>query len=563
MNQRLEHGGHEPRTFIAPKDVIEREVTPENEPVTLETRHRIATLAVGLEQVAAHPDQLATFLLKLNDEPIPQAAKARLLDVALAFRGAVNGAEKNAHDLGFDTLDEVAMGKKLFYAMTGFHAGGVVTAMRREGYFMLTCNDQDDFGIAATGGMVHESSSSQYAGGVFHRSFPILTHARRLSIMVMRPSDRWKTILDHERQHWLNDKLFSGFARTEQNISEEPPALEDRQKYQEWLYAVEREPIARELKNEVLAYLRQGRDGMGITHMADSKLYTRLFKSEPERWREVLVRVDEAYSSHLKFLFSDPDDCPILTAQLASIPLERMPEKMKDLGNYYRNRRKLALGERSEDVVEAAGRINSVVHPDIVTITQKLSEQVDAYSASRKIAETAVIGSNGVFVADEELPHFHDAILRAADDVMHTYAELKQKEEVRGAPYPSVDIIRFANDNIGLASIENEEMRNTWRESSQRIGEHIVTMFEKIPLQKLDAAFSEMQQHRVNHRAQKLGDSLAEILHAETGFTFTVDMSMHFDDPPQFYTKITQEPTDKLPKMTYNVRLYCSTTPAN
>ena len=40
-------------------------------------------------------------------------------------------------------------------------------------------------------------------------------------------------------------------------------------------------------------------------------------------------------------------------------------------------------------------------------------------------------------------------------------------------------------------------------------------------------------------------------------------MSMHFDDPPQFYTKITQEPTDKLPKMTYNVRLYCSTTPAN
>ena len=44
----------------------------------------------------------------------PQAAKARLLDVALAFRGAVNGAERMHIDLGFDTLDEVAVGKKLF-----------------------------------------------------------------------------------------------------------------------------------------------------------------------------------------------------------------------------------------------------------------------------------------------------------------------------------------------------------------------------------------------------------------------------------------------------------------
>ena len=70
-----EHGGHEPRTFIAPKDVIEREVTPENEPVTLETRHRIATLAVGLEQVAAAPISSPHFL-KLNDEPIPPSSKS-------------------------------------------------------------------------------------------------------------------------------------------------------------------------------------------------------------------------------------------------------------------------------------------------------------------------------------------------------------------------------------------------------------------------------------------------------------------------------------------------------
>lgn len=563
MNQRLEHGDYEPRAFTAPKDTVEREVVPEHEPVTLETRHRIATLAVRLENVAAHPEQLTAFLINLNVEPIPQVAKARLLDVALAFRDAVNGAEKNAHDLGLDTLDEVAMGKKLFYTMTGFHAGGVVTAMRKEGYFILTCNDQQDFGIATTAGMRTELSTSEDAGGVYHHALNILTHARKLSVMVMKPGQRWKSVLDHERQHWINGKLYSGFKTTENGMPNEAPQGVDKDTYQEWLYATERESAARNIKDEVIAYLRQGYEGMSITKMSDSKLYTHLFESEPERWKNLLIEIDAAYEANLKSLFSNPNDCPVLTAQLASIPLERMPEKMKDLGNYYRNRRKIALGERNEDIVEAAGRMSTVVHPNIATITQKLSEQVDAYSATQKMAETAVIGSDGVFIADEELPHLHDTILRAADNVMRTYAELKQKEEVRGALYPSVDMISIANDHIDLASTKNEEVRNAWEESSQRIGGQIVTMLEKVPLQKLDAAYSEIQQHRVNHRAQKLGDALAEILHTETGFTFTVDMSMHFNDPSQFYTKITQEPTDKLPKITYYVRIYCSTTPAN
>ncbi len=520
----------------------------------LEMHHRIATLAVGLEHVAAHPDALAAFVAELAYEPIPEAARMRLRYVAEQYCEEIQHAIKAAELLELDN-DHLTAGKKLFYAVTGFFPKGRVTAERREGYFILTCSDQQDFGLATTAGMRTASSTQESAGGVYHRALTVLTHELTIPLIVCTPSEKKDDVVTHERQHWINDKLFSHFAVTERGVSEATPTSK-KTEYLEQLYAVDREPVGRDIKDEVLAYLREGRGGVAIAEtLTTSALYTHLFTNEPERWKNLVARIGVAFDMHLSPYFSSKERRAVLVAQLASIPLERMPSAMKKLGDYYRQRNEALSAAWNEDLVEAAGRINTIVHPDIAPSVHELNDRLAYHAALRKTVASAVVGSNGVFVSDAELAAHALQVREAADHALHTFAKIRSLEANRGARFPSLWHIESTNADTAHDS--------TWEQRAQRIGETIVTALEKIPLVDIDGAYEEAARHRVDHKTERLALRIANDLHAATGHTFTVDMGEPLHDPKQFSPRITQAATDTLPAITYHANMYCNETPAN
>ncbi|MCX6722500.1 MAG: hypothetical protein NT094_00325 [Candidatus Staskawiczbacteria bacterium] len=132
-------------------------------------------------------------------------------------------------------------------------------------------------------------------------------------------------IVVHERQHFINHRLFRKFDATERKGGNTD---------------------LRAIKDEVLAYIRDGSSGDRLDAALHGELYKHLFADLPTDKQQIANNIIDAVASFIDYnkslgFLKDQESRAILVYQLAGIPLERFPEWLDAFQRYYSEREKM------------------------------------------------------------------------------------------------------------------------------------------------------------------------------------------------------------------------------
>ena len=274
-----------------------------------------------------------------------QHADAEIYEKALRSTSADPG------DPGADTSNDEIFGKKMFcwirdavVKSRGEKAPtdevkpvGRVLLCRKEAYFILYCEDRVDY--------ERIRGKKDDSGGVFHRALKTLLMGREISLVIVHGYPGIKNgedqILLHERQHFINHNLLDLFETEEFNAySTRAQAIGLEVKREEFK---EQTKKFRAIKDEVLAYIRDGRSGKAILDALVGPLYSHLFSvfSKEEKnlvddiLQEICLIIDDP---QFKQIWSGQDNRALIVYHLIGVPLLKFPDKMKDLCSSYQER---------------------------------------------------------------------------------------------------------------------------------------------------------------------------------------------------------------------------------
>lgn len=227
---------------------------------------------------------------------------------------------------------EEVFGRELFLRRTGKDSKGSVSAMVAEGYIVVRCQNPLDYNAFYDPRLSIASKKGRELrkhGGTYHRAMPMdfvstgsvdMPESVSASILLLKEGQSVEEILIHERQHFLNDVLLDHFVVTEK----EPSSDETRY-----------------IKDEVLAYIRDGSSGAGLENSLLGALYVELFDALPEAEREPhrqYVRdIAQALTTHSD-VFEREYGRAALVAQLINVPLHRISAYIPHIATYYRKR---------------------------------------------------------------------------------------------------------------------------------------------------------------------------------------------------------------------------------
>jgi len=226
-------------------------------------------------------------------------------------------------------------GQMMFRQRTDKEPKGKITFEQREAYFIMICEDPDDYAQAAAG--KKGDSDAPYArmsGGTFHRSMELAFGGpdlkQTVSVLLIKGYKDEKdknSVIVHERQHFINDRLLDTFRITEKHAKESGA---------EWK--------GRNIKDEVLAYIRDGSSGSKIANSLFGELYSHLFfdmsKEEQLKVKETINKIKDLLDNNRWYLES-PESRGVLVYQLAGIPLERIPVWLDAALTFYAKRKEL------------------------------------------------------------------------------------------------------------------------------------------------------------------------------------------------------------------------------
>lgn len=225
-----------------------------------------------------------------------------------------------------------AWGDIFFREFVQDEPAGKVIFERREAYFVMICNDPGDY-VRAVEGIRGgpESFDASHTAGVFHRAHLVNFKGGKknyVPLMVVRGDEGVRRVVTHERQHFLNGNILIDFEATE-----ELRARKERNPLVERLY--------RGIKDEMLAYLRDGSSGSDLRVALEKETYDHLFRPLPsvdeQVAHNVLLRMEQFLNRH-HGSFDGDQARAILVYQLASVPLREFPKYLEALQIYYGER---------------------------------------------------------------------------------------------------------------------------------------------------------------------------------------------------------------------------------
>ena len=322
----------------------------------MEMRHRNAMTALKIEQILAQEEQTDEYPTTRTPENIRVKKEAHetlepILE-SLSSSGLTRKAEhvKEAVDGYFhlkitaqrtelelkEKLKEEGkeptppeIGSELFRQRTGENPKKPVEGVRQGGYFVLAFFNDDDY-LKFVEGLDRDESS-----GLFHKAirFPNMT----VDVVLSRNGFSNGTAL-HERQHFINDCILQDFTGIESRIvplKKEFPLLTEGVNEQK----VGVRKGLRGVKDELLAYIRDGSDSIRATDFFNTYKYLSDEFSEDEQ-KEVSLLL-EKIESELKStlgLFANNQSRGMLVYHLVDIPLLRFPERIKAIAEFYNSK---------------------------------------------------------------------------------------------------------------------------------------------------------------------------------------------------------------------------------
>lgn len=226
--------------------------------------------------------------------------------------------------------DPQSMGDKLFYLRLHQRPLGVVEASRKEAYFVLTFENDQDY-LDFLGNPNLETSS-----GVFHRAMQ-LQHLDVDVVCIREKQDHWR-ILNHERQHFINDSVFNKFAGIDE--SDVPPNKDYPVLTREYRSKKDVINDLQQVKDELLARIRESGDALHCSSFLDIPGYAYL----KEKFRpNELPELDQLFNNinfELVHLFSNQliDNThfrALLVYHMVDVPLLRFPERLRAVREFY------------------------------------------------------------------------------------------------------------------------------------------------------------------------------------------------------------------------------------
>lgn len=303
--------------------------------------HNQALIAFRLEQMVSGNQEFdATEINKALKELPPEIGK-KFFEIAEEYWALEQGARADMEALVSSVenfrkekqqnppITPELLGGIVFMQRTGSLPEGRVEFFLREAYFILACEYSKDYARAYAGLDGNPNSrNSQLSGGTFYNRIKLVLGGREISTPVIMVRGKCgqvetKRIITHERQHFINHKLFGKFIETEKDNGN---------------------PNLRNIKDEVLAYIRDGSSGNWLVGSLNGELYENLFENlsadEKASVRDIFAKIEHFLNKNIEVLQSS-ESRAILVYQLAGISLEKFPKWLDAFEEYYCAREKM------------------------------------------------------------------------------------------------------------------------------------------------------------------------------------------------------------------------------
>ena len=235
--------------------------------------------------------------------------------------------EKNSYGIPVRDIPQ-ELGKSTFRDIAHWESMGEVTLNLQEGYFIMSFEDPRDYARAVRGRDAIPASTPvpiERSAGTYHRMCRIAFFEDKYygPVIMVKKSEHLESIIAHERQHYINNRVFEGFRVTEGPVADAPQALEAR--------------LMRNVKDEVLAYMRDGSTGTSMENSLFGELYTHLFSSlgRSKDEAENIVKKTASFLNQHHEVLKNPEARAVLVYQLAHVPLAEFPKWLDALGKYY------------------------------------------------------------------------------------------------------------------------------------------------------------------------------------------------------------------------------------
>lgn len=318
-----------------------------------------------MEAIIAHRHETARAALKIEDtlRSLPDYASAtQLIDLAsmakrkltehhkqpeqaqrmeniygqaiLAYSESVRAVER-IHDLvkreaqrRFHTPDPTPQqyGRVLLERYTGQRAkrAGKVYYQKHPGYVVIGCPRRVEYGALLN--KDPDATIVKESGGVFtFFTFTVGKSTERIPVIMIpeEPSHayRWKDALEHEQQHFFHHVALHVFSTIEQGPTD---------------------PESQDIKDEILAYLKEGEDPETITMTLQEPLYHNLFEGMRESKKKKMLQIIEGLMVQIQktvlWNMPSPRARALLVNHLLDIPLLRWHAWIPHIDRYYRQK---------------------------------------------------------------------------------------------------------------------------------------------------------------------------------------------------------------------------------
>lgn len=438
----------------------------------LEKRHIMAAAGVRFEDyLFNHRDRFESFgdsyanvvadfyeFAELT-EVSPRLEKI-LLGVYEWYQGAYHAAHEDNLELRKylfkdsepENADPYEYGKRLFFARTGVEPKYPVHFSHELGYFILYCQGEDYTKF-------RREEPGKKSGGCLYFTFPIEELPSEVPLVVIDGSHEENfsptliTVKRHERQHFINRTLLKNFDVLENDAvvsmlkTNSPDVVET-----DYVNAY------KDLKDEILAYLKDGRKGSEIVSNLESPLYEHLLSVFPEKDRNSLIKILEEIGAEIDNaddIFNRLPFRGLLVYHLIDRPLPTIPDYITTIARWYREQLKDWPILTDNDTEEIG----------ITEATQYPSAYQDAFSNVKKKYSAVVTADDIRIMSGSKSKRAHTSLAEAQKGFVE-YEKAREALYVKGVHVPY-----FRITDIGFVS---EEHRGKVYDVAQNIGTNLV-----------------------------------------------------------------------------------------
>ena len=319
-------------------------------------RQEIVSALVEFERLLSSSDDgVDSQLLNHVITRIPDISKDRMSireavrQVAVEYRALMKTARLEERvlidhaDRAFGDHSSQTLGYMVFVARTGMHPVGTVDFVRKEAYFVLICPNPADYNVfynplletLPAKEFTKEVETLLGHGGTYHSSLVLgrqpwanradLPGITSGTIVAKATTDdpSFQAIIDHERQHFINQKLLRMFDASEGPVGDLKNSARIR--------------VARSVKDEIISYVRDGMSGEATEASLRNDAYAGLFQSVSADDAESFRRIIATFAKKLdQFPHANaPGYRKALVVHLFDVPLEKIPHRIEMAAEYY------------------------------------------------------------------------------------------------------------------------------------------------------------------------------------------------------------------------------------